>query len=477
MGLDIWLPKGWILPNGSKVRKIVSSGDLWQILLLGSDSFLLVVKPELLMKWVSFDLINANLFETIDIQGKIFKVFISKYGYLISSIEQGPYPNNNIQGRAFAIALRESRKASGTLSLHDAVYIEQISRLLPTFTLTDGFDDQTVLGTWLTAGVRISISSHRRLYELLRWMEAKEVDAIINEAGFPCISGNTLVKPDKQQSEEIEVDTAAQLKKNINTKTTEHNMHFTLTGRAELEAFFNDNIVDIIVNEEKYHKMGIEFPGAIVMHGPPGCGKTFAAERLVEFLDWPCYSINSASIGSPFIHDTSKKISELFDKAISNPPSVILIDEMEAFLTDRGAGQSAGSHHLEEVAEFLRRIPEATKKHVLVIAMTNMLDSIDPAILRRGRFDHIIEVKMPSAGEIRMLLTSLFSKLPVSADLDMDDLACKLENHPLSDVSFVVKEAGRITVKHDKNIIDNQSVELAFSLLPPEKNKTSKIGF
>lgn len=156
---------------------------------------------------------------------------------------------------------------------------------------------------------------------------------------------------------------------------------------------------------------------------------------------------------------------------------MILIDEMEAFLTDRGVGKSSGTHHLEEVAEFLRRIPEATKRHVLVIAMTNMLDSIDPAILRRGRFDHIVEVKMPSVEEVRTLLISLLSKLPVSQDIDIESLCRVLENRALSDAAFVVKEAGRISVKSGKDVIDQGSVESAVGLLPARENETRRIGF
>lgn len=99
--------------------------------------------------------------------------------------------------------------------------------------------------------------------------------------------------------------------------------------------------------------MGIGFPAAIVLHGPPGCGKTFAVDRLSEFFGWPTYHIDSGTIGSPYIHDTSRKIAEVFETAISNAPSMLIIDEMEAFLTERGSSKLSGQHHLEEVAEFL----------------------------------------------------------------------------------------------------------------------------
>ena len=223
--------------------------------------------------------------------------------------------------------------------------------------------------------------------------------------------------------------------------------------------------------------MGIEFPTAVVLHGPPGCGKTFAAEKLVEFLGWPCYSIDSGSIGSSYIHATSKKIAEVFDEAIAHAPSVIMIDEMEAFLADRSMGAASGTHHMEEVAEFLRRIPEASKQHVLVIAMTNMIDAIDPAIIRRGRFDHIVEVKMPSAAEVRALLESLLSKLPVSNGIEIEPLSNRLAGRPLSDAAFVVKEAGRLAVKADQDEIDNEILFQACDALPPQKEENKKIGF
>ena len=176
------------------------------------------------------------------------------------------------------------------------------------------------------------------------------------------------------------------------------------------------------------------------------------------------------------IHDTSKK----FQPYLIAPLKMLLLlnyDEMEAFLTDRQVGMSSGIHHVEEVAEFLRRIPEATHNRVLVIAMTNMLDMIDSAILRRGRFDHIIEVKMPSPLEIKLLLENMFSKLPVTQDLNIQALSQKLSGRPISDVAYVVKEAGRNAVKADKEFIDNEAIELAVKALPEAAKNRQKIGF
>jgi SpoVK/Ycf46/Vps4 family AAA+-type ATPase len=237
-------------------------------------------------------------------------------------------------------------------------------------------------------------------------------------------------------------------------------------------------VIDIIFNGEKYQALGIDFPSAIVLHGPPGCGKTFAVERLVEFIDWPSYSIDSNSIGSPYIHETSKKISEIFDTAIDNAPSVIVIDEMESFLSDRQSAGSSGLHHIEEVAEFLRRIPEAIKNKVLIIAMTNLIEMIDPAILRRGRFDHVIEVGMPSREEVASLVNSLLSNLPTANDLNVNTILDELAGKALSDSAFVIREAARLAAKAGGAVLDQKSIEAALNSLPTDqKIENRRIGF
>ena len=126
----------------------------------------------------------------------------------------------------------------------------------------------------------------------------------------------------------------------------------------------------------------------------------------------------------------------------------------------------------------MRRIPEAIEHRVLIFGMTNMIESIDPAILRRGRFDHMIEVKMASAQEIESLLLVRLKTLPVANDVQVPDIAKHLEGRPLSDVAYVLKEAGRFAVKAGKETIDRVCMESALNTLPKATKATGrKIGF
>ena len=206
--------------------------------------------------------------------------------------------------------------------------------------------------------------------------------------------------------------------------------------------------------------------------------KTYAVEQLLSYLDWPSYHLDSGAVGSPYIHETSKKISELFEQAIENAPSVLVIDEMESFLSSRSNSNTSGGHHIEEVAEFLRKIPDAIKNHVLVIGMTNMIDSIDPAILRRGRFDHILEVGMPSAEEIYQVIEHSLHNLPHEDDINLKQLSEKLQGHPMSDVSFCLKEAARLTAHAHKKFISQETIfKIADGMIDNQSNNKRPIGF
>ena len=178
---------------------------------------------------------------------------------------------------------------------------------------------------------------------------------------------------------------------------------------------------------------------------------------MIEYLGWPSFQIDASSVASPYIHETSRKVSEMFERAMQNAPSVLVIDEMEAFLADRETGSGVSHHRVEEVAEFLRRIPEAAKNEVLIVAMTNRMEMIDPAIMRRGRFDHVIKVDYADKDEVLALLGKLLATLPNDGTVALEPLSRKLAGRPLSDVTFVVREGARLAVRAGATSSDKSS--------------------
>src|SRR5882672_3984461 len=410
MALDAWLPIGFSLPDGAKARVPLFAGANWQIVKTQGAGRALVARDELVQRWVNTGVLQQERFSSFDFGGRRLCAISSGASQVLCPVQQGRSPDSKAEALAFAQALKATREIDTESPLQDALYVEKFSRLLPTFTISSRTDDDVVLGYWLTGGAPISAKAFRRLHQTVSWLGARHLKDVVQAAGFDVTE---IVPTDKEQasssnSNATPVKTAERLGRPADGRSGEETERvFELAGRPELAAFFNEHIVDIVLNRGRYKAFGIDFPSAVVLHGPPGCGKTFSVDRLVDFLGWPSFQIDASSVASPYIHETSKKVAEVFDKAIQNAPSVLVIDEMEAFLADREMG--SGHHRVEEVAEFLRRIPEATKNDVLIIGMTNRVEMIDPAILRRGRFDHVVKVDFATEDEIKGLLLSLFS--------------------------------------------------------------------
>ncbi len=482
MAQERWFPVKHELSGRSKLGRLLHCGADWQIYRLDRENSVLVARSTLADRWVEAGFLPDTVLELFTFGKESYKAMASGPDQRLEPVAEGGSPDSKADGLSFALSLRESRKIDAEVPLHDAVYAERYSRLLPTWTVSEATSDEEVLGRWLTGGVSIPATSFRRLSSLLGWLDKKDVHDLVEAAGFsaPLDSGGSLTKErPKRGKTKPESEKAATPRTLTEGDSGERPQmrQFQLSGRPDLEAFFNEHVIDIIENTERYKALGIEFPTAIVLHGPPGCGKTFAVERLVEYLDWPIFYVDSNSVSSPYIHETSRKVSEVFDKAMDASPSMIVIDEMESYLSDRQIHESTGLHHVEEVAEFLRRIPEANKRGVLVIGMTNRLEMIDSAILRRGRFDHIVEVGMPSATEVSSLIDSLLVKVPVEGAIDTKDVVEALTGRALSDTVFVVREAARLAARAGKNALDDEFLRAALASLPPAEPKKRSIGF
>ncbi len=478
MTLDAWLPVGHKLPDGARSRGALFEGGGWQIVETQGHGRALMVREALVEKWIEAGLVGDGVFCPFQFGDQRFWSISCGPSQTLCPVSDGKSPDSKSEALAFALALKATRLIDKVSPLQDSIYVEKLSRLLPTYSISSRTDDDVVLGYWLTGGASVSAKSFRRLRHMLSWMGASHMKEVVEAAGFQVAE---VVPRERGRSDPTPVDVANRKQEKsaeVTKESIERKQAFELPGRPELEAFFNEHVVDIVQNRERYKALGIDFPSAIVLHGPPGCGKTFAVDRLVDFLGWPSFQIDASSIASPYIHETSRKVAEVFDKAMDNSPSILVIDEMEAFLADREMG--SGHHRVEEVAEFLRRIPEATKKEVLIVAMTNRVDMIDPAILRRGRFDHVIKVDYADEAEILSLLGKLLATLPKSADVDVHPLAKDLAGRPLSDVTFVVREGARLAARSGKDRLDQESLLSALHSAPAREREGGaqrRIGF
>jgi len=477
-----WFPAKHQLPDGFTLGRMLSSGADWQIYLRDNNSSILIARQSLADRWVESKFVPDSVLDSFTFGKYEYRAISSGSDQRLEPVADNGSPNTKTDGLAFARSMRETRKLDAEAPFHDAIYVERYSRLLPTWTVSEGNSDEEILGRWLTGGVAIPVTSFRRLSNLLGWLGNQDVADLVEAAGFsvPRDAGITRTrgKPEEQRSTSVrsEVETPQPVQDKESSVAIPPR-RFHLSGRPALETFFNEHVIDIIENAGRYKAFGIDFPAAIVLHGPPGCGKTFAVERLVEYLDWPIFHIDSNSVGSSYIHETSKKVGEIFDKAMNVAPSMIVIDEMESYLSDRQIHESSGLHHVEEVAEFLRRIPEANKRHVLVIGMTNRLEMIDSAIVRRGRFDHIVEVGMPSSAEVSELVDSLLAKVPIEGGIDSEEVVKSLTGRALSDTAFVVREAARLAARAGKSELDGESLHRALGNLPSIDQKKRSIGF
>lgn len=469
------------MPDGERARLALHEGTDWQVYEGQGGGRILVAKAALAKRWIVSGLLDASQLRDFQFGGDEYLEFSSGIDYVLSPITESHSPDSKNEALSFAQSLKATRDIDSDSPLQDAIFVERLSRLLPTYSLSPRVVDEVVFGTWLTGGIPVPVDAFRRLRSLTGWLGSQHLCEVVLKAGFQV---NEKIVGPRPRTSPIQGDKSNTSADEASTKADAKALHasqrFVLAGRPELEQFLNEHVIDIIENGARYKALGIDFPSAIILHGPPGCGKTFAVERLVDYLGWPSFQIEASSVASPYIHETSKKVAEVFEKAMQNAPSVLVIDEMEAFLADRQSGASSSHHRVEEVAEFLRRIPESIKNHVLIIAMTNRIEMIDPAILRRGRFDHIVKVDMASEVEVFALLEKLLSELPCEEKLNIGSLAKQLVGRPLSDVAFAVREGARLAARAGKDRLDQSSLKQAMDETPArdgDKSASKKIGF
>jgi transitional endoplasmic reticulum ATPase len=238
-----------------------------------------------------------------------------------------------------------------------------------------------------------------------------------------------------------------------------------VAGMHALKQLLRSEVIGPVRNPEPYRRYGLSLPNGILLYGPPGCGKTYIARHLAEELGHYFVEVVPSEVGSLWIHHTSTRIRQLFDKAAEQAPAVVFIDEFEALAPARSGLGGHQQYKAEEVNELLAHLNGCAEKKILVIAATNEPQRIDPAMLRTGRLDKHIYVEPPDPEARREMLALHLKDRPVDPHLDLTALAQTLDYYSASDLRFLVDEAARRAMRREE-AIHQGSFESAMARIP-----------
>lgn len=223
-----------------------------------------------------------------------------------------------------------------------------------------------------------------------------------------------------------------------------------VAGMEDLKKTLIRDYVKVLQNLKLARTYNITPPN-IILYGPPGCGKTYIANRLAEECGLAYSYVKPSDLASTYIHGTEGKVADLFEKASTKAPCLLCIDEIDSMIPRRGS--TINDNRNDEVAEWLTQLNECVDKGVYVVAMTNRICDIDEAVLRSGRFDAKFFVPLPDQEEREELFRYSLGKCPTSAEIDVKELANLTDRYSSSDIVTIVKDAAREAF--DRTIISN----------------------
>ncbi|MFB5630644.1 MAG: CDC48 family AAA ATPase [Nitrosopumilaceae archaeon] len=219
-------------------------------------------------------------------------------------------------------------------------------------------------------------------------------------------------------------------------------------GLESLKEELREAIEWPIKHKEAFEYVDIETPKGILLHGPPGTGKTLIAKAVAKMTESNFISIKGPELLSKWVGESEKGVREIFRKARLAAPCIIFLDEIDALVPRRGGG-SSDSHVTENVvSQILTEIDGLEELHnVLIIGATNRLDIVDPAILRPGRFDRIIEVPLPDAkGRINIFKIHT-KKKPLAKDVDLEKIVQLTDGFSGAEIAAIANRAGITALK------------------------------
>ena len=271
-------------------------------------------------------------------------------------------------------------------------------------------------------------------------------------------------RPEQSKASEEEKESTSA---NVEVQKGKGNGFKDIAGMDQLKQMLTQKVIFILKDKEKAAKYKLLPPNGMLFYGPPGCGKSFFAEKFAEETGFNFMLVKASDLGSIYVHGSQGKIADLFKKAEETKPTIICFDEFDAFVPNRS--NTGAEHQAGEVNEFLSQLNNCAQRGIFVIATSNRPDMIDPAVLRTGRIDKLVYVPMPDKDARREMFKIHLDGRPCE-DLDMEHLAELTDGYIASDIAYIVNDAAMGAAFSDKPITQ-QLLEETISSIHPSLSK------
>lgn len=238
-----------------------------------------------------------------------------------------------------------------------------------------------------------------------------------------------------------------------------------------------EEIVDFLRAPKKYTRLGARIPKGVLLVGPPGTGKTLLAKAIAGEAGVPFFSISGSDFVEMFVGVGASRVRDLFEEAKKNAPCIVFIDEIDAVARRRGTGMGGGHDEREQTLNqmLVEMDGFGVNEGIIVMAATNRVDILDPAIMRPGRFDRKVHVGRPDVGGREEILFVHAKNKPLGDDVDLKQIAQTTAGFTGADLENLLNEAAIIAAKEDRAYITQTDIKKAFVKVGIGAEKKSRV--